>query len=187
MWSGGPNIHQGLRLTEKKGWEFWFLKDHMYQTLRKLAGKGTDEASRLWKDIQKSLPKRRGPIPMQGVDLSGLDLTGFPLDYFALRGANLSGVRIFETMVIGCDFTGASFRGANLLQAQLVRCMFDRADFRGIQGPASMWSCGNVMTNARFDAPGEETLLSSCSRFRSESPNEDEVRVYIRGGRWPKS
>ena len=177
MRSGGSNIHQGLRLTEKNGWEFWFLKDHMYQILRKLASIGNDEASRLWKDIQRTLPKRRGPVPMSGVDLSGLDLTGFPLDNIDLRGADLSGTRIFETRVADCNFTGASFRNTNLLQSMFFRCKLDGVEFRGVQGPTSMWSYGNTMTSARFDAPGEERLLGSSQRFRSETPNTGGVRV----------
>lgn len=177
MRSDGSNL-QGLRLTKKEGVECWLCGDHMYKVLRKLASVGSDEASRLWMDIQRTLPKRRGPIPMQGVDLANIDLTGFPLDYFDLRGSNLSGTRIFETRVAGCDFTGANFRRANLLQTKFFRCNFDKAEFRGVRGPVYAWSYGNMMNCARFDARGEERLLGSGgSRFRSETPNIGGVRV----------
>ena len=115
-------------------------------------------------------------LDASGLDLSGLDLSGVNLCYADLRGADLSGAQLYNAFLLGAnlreanlnhadlshanlnntDLTNASLYNANLSGARLQRAamcgtFLDKADLRGADLFASLWTFGYEIGNAKID------------------------------------
>ncbi|MBX6748540.1 MAG: pentapeptide repeat-containing protein, partial [Micromonosporaceae bacterium] len=69
-------------------------------------------------------------LDFRGADLRGLDLSGAYLFNTVLIGVNLSGADLGRATLIGADLRQADLTGANLIKAEAEKCRADGAIFR---------------------------------------------------------
>ncbi len=91
----------------------------------------------------------------EGCDLSGADLTGLTLRHTKLIGANLAGANLSGMDLAGSKFTGANLSGANLRGAGIGNAYFDKtnltnADVRDVSAYITNLNEAN-MTGAQWN------------------------------------